>query len=108
MRAARVRSVARRLLDQCPRSAIMPELLALRPSVLPLPPLVDSLDDEEVLAGADVPESACFARERVERRRRAEPVLEPLLFQLQRVHRGTLLRLLAARVDVRLQRAVVK
>src|SRR5690242_19653071 len=73
-----------------------------------LPPVVDPLDDEEVLAGPHVPERARLARERRERGRRAEPALELLLLQLELLHGRAALRQLALRIDVCLQRPVVE
>jgi hypothetical protein len=75
---------------------------------LALPPLVDALDDEEMLARADVAECARFAREGGERRRRAELPFQLRLLVAELLHRSRPLRLLVPRVDVGLERAVVQ
>src|SRR4051812_44035579 len=73
-----------------------------------LPPLRDALDDEEVLAGADVAERARFARERGEARGGAEPMLELRLLPLQLLDGRPAVGELPVRVDVSPQRPVVE
>src|SRR4051794_3893695 len=70
--------------------------------------MVDALDDEEALAGADIAECARLARERVDRGRGAEAMLEPRLVGAELLHHLLVPRELAAGIDVRLQRAVVQ
>src|SRR5712691_13266213 len=70
--------------------------------------MVDALDDVEALAGADVAECARFARERGDRRGGAEAMLEPRLVGAELLHHVLVLRELAARIDVRLERAVIE
>src|SRR5947209_20163369 len=82
--------------------------MRLQASAQPLPPGVDVLDDEEVLARADVAERARFARNGGDRRGRTEPVLERLLLVLEAPDDRLPLAELPACVDVCLQRAVVQ
>src|SRR5439155_10896970 len=51
-----------------------------------VPPLLDPLDDEELLARADVPQAARLARELGRARRELEAPFERLLLGLERVH----------------------
>src|SRR5258708_1408375 len=81
---------------------------ARQASAQPLPPLVDPLDDEQVLAGADIAESARLTGKRGHRGRRAQPLLECRLLPLETMADGLPLPQLPARIDVRAQRAVVE
>src|SRR5258705_8332559 len=78
------------------------------PSMLPAPPLRDVLDDEEVLAGADVAECPRLGGEGSVRRRMPEALLERDLLPLQLPHGRELGRSLRARGEVVVQRPVVE
>src|SRR4051812_46370341 len=80
----------------------------MTPSMLPAPPLRDVLDDEEVLAGADVAERPRLGGEGSVRRRVPEPLLEHDLLPLQLLDRRELDRSLRARGEVVVQRPVVE
>jgi hypothetical protein len=82
--------------------------MRLQASPQPFPPRRDVLDDEEVLARVHVSKRARFARDRGDGGRRAEPALEVRLLVLEAADDGATLAELSARVDVRLQRAVVE
>src|SRR5438034_3094641 len=80
----------------------------MTPSMLPAPPPRDVLDDEEVLAGADVAERPRLGGEGGVRRRMPEPLLERDLLPLQLPHGRELDRSLRACVEVVVQRPVVE
>src|SRR5437763_6637605 len=77
-------------------------------SMLPAPPLRDVLDDEHVLARADVAERAGLAQEDGRRGRPAHPPPERRLLLLELLDGGEPDRPLRARVEVVVQRPVVE
>src|SRR5437899_2065776 len=73
-----------------------------------LPPGRYALDDEEVLARANVTELARLARERAEARRRAKPALELAFLLCELADLCTARAELVPRCEVRAQRVVVE
>jgi hypothetical protein len=71
-------------------------------------PLRNPLDDEEVLAGADVADAPRRAAGRFEARRHGETLLEPALRRAQPRHLGALGREVRACLEVRGERSVVE
>src|SRR5262245_54231680 len=76
--------------------------------ILPAPPLLDVLHDEEVLAGTDVAEEPLLGRQRRRRRRLPELPLEGRLLALELLDLREPLGTLRARREVVMQRPVVE